>query len=151
MAIDKTLLRKKEGAEFLNQSMEVFEDFCKKNAITPYKTGTGKGTRYYYSKEELERLTGKGIGATPPDEINVPIYSKLNREQLRIRMSDSFPSVYLTMISIIQGVAFGFLINTYFEGSEVCETFECFFTSKKIEFHLYAFFTFLTIVSVTFE
>jgi len=37
--------------------------------------------------------------------------NKLNKKEFKARMGDSFPSVYLTMISIIQGVALGILAS----------------------------------------
>lgn len=44
-----------------------------------------------------------------------PIYDSLNRQEFKTRMVNSFPSVYLTLISIIQGVALGILAQNTFE------------------------------------
>jgi len=43
------------------------------------------------------------------------VFKRLDQEEFRHRMQSSFPAVYLTIISIIQGVAMGILVYNTFE------------------------------------
>lgn len=77
-----------------------------------------------------------------------PVYDKLDQREFKRRMGESFPSVYLTVISIIQGVALGILgLNSFGYVSTL--------KSQTIENWLsilpYTFLSFLAIVVVSFE
>ncbi len=44
------------------------------------------------------------------------LYSKLDREEFKKRIGNNFPGIYLTIISVIQGVALGLLVQSLFKG-----------------------------------
>lgn len=48
-------------------------------------------------------------------EVRENIYSALNRTEFKDRMVESFPSVYLTLISIVQGVSVSVLAANFFD------------------------------------
>jgi len=74
------------------------------------------------------------------------IFNPLNTEEFKSRIAESFPSAYLTIISIIQGVALGLLATNsfgYIKDPCLPETW--------VRFLPYSFMSFLTIIVVTYE
>ena len=98
------------------------------------------------SRLDHDRLLAELL-AIPKDEPLQSVYQPLDQEQFKSRMNESFPSVYLTLISIIQGVALGILAqNTFgYISTESVSNIEVF---RMIP---YAILSFLTIVTVSFE
>ncbi len=82
----------------------------------------------------------------PPDkkESLEPVFDKLDKQRFKRRSGDSFPSVYLTTISIIQGVALGILAT---------QTYGCYKTpsDELIKYIPYSIVCFLNIICVSFE
>ncbi len=76
------------------------------------------------------------------------VYQPLDQQEFKRRMGESFPAVYLTVISIVQGVALGILAQNTF--GKISTT-----TSVSLSFILsllpYAVLSFMVIVTVSFE
>jgi len=75
-----------------------------------------------------------------------PVFNKLDREEFKRRIAESFPAVYLTIISIIQGVALGILAtktHEYIKNSCLAEPW--------LRFLPYSVMSFLLIIVVSHE
>ncbi|RLB35480.1 MAG: hypothetical protein DRH12_16665 [Deltaproteobacteria bacterium] len=75
-----------------------------------------------------------------------PIFKPLYKEEFRRRIGDSFPAVYLTLISIIQGVALGILASntfSYIKDPHLAESWTRFLP--------YSVMSFISIIVVSYE
>jgi len=77
------------------------------------------------NEESKESEAAETLNVAADDSIedeNEPVFDPLNKELLKERMSTNFPGTYLTMVSVIQGVAVGILTqNTldFFNKSDI--------------------------------